>query len=90
MSGRQQLLFFATETWQQLQKKRPEFEELAAIQAGTTAPSSPAATGPRKAPAPSRANSSPAIISAPSASSRRPDVSSPTPTTSPARPSSPS
>ena len=80
---------FATDTWQQLQKNAPEFEELAAMQSGIGTIIA-RATKPRKPPAPSGANSSPATTSAPSAFSRASDVSSPTRTMLPARHSSPS
>jgi macrolide transport system ATP-binding/permease protein len=63
---------FSTDTWQQLRKKLPEFEDLAAMESGFTyRPVTVRRDGTQEPPAPRWASSSPAIISAPSGSARR-------------------
>jgi len=57
---------FPTETYEQIKKNVPEFEELAALQAALPiAPSSPVATAARRPPGPSWVNSSQATTFAP-------------------------
>ncbi len=73
---------FSTNTWQQLRKDLPEFQDLAAMESGFTyRPVTARRDGSQEAARSVRANSSPAITSAPSACVPMPAASSPTPTT---------